>query len=242
MLKYFKKEKSPALKKIICILFFPLLQSELFGQNTSDSIHPLFRGILDGDKIRKEFAYFETSGIAANKKGSKDNNIILGIFHSNKLFVQAGPHNSRFPYELRDISNGSPRILETINRGIMAGQATVLLFDSMPLIATVCGINHRNSSQFEFRVLHNRKDEIIHWRPVTTFCESYLLRYNADSSLQTEIGYLGEFKAAFGNSVTLQVRNKNDTFHFIFCYVAEHITVGVGHFFQLRDGLISFCF
>ena len=204
-----------ALKKIICILSFPVIQFDLFGQNVSDSIHRLFRGVPDGDEIRKEFAYFETPGIAANNKGSKDNNIVLGIFHSNKLFLQTGPHNSRIPYELKDISNGSPRIPEAINRGIIAGQATVLLFDSVPLIATACGINHLNSSGYEFRVLHNRKDEMIHWRPVTMFCESYLLRYNADSSQQTEIGYLGEFKAAFGNSVTIQVREKTDTFHFI---------------------------
>ena len=184
------------MKKLIPIILL-VLSVKGFTQNNWDSIHPLFKGQLNGDSIRKRYADFST-GVMNYGKKMKENQIILNIFHSNNLFAQTGLRKPDLLIEQKEF------------RKKYNGYA-VPLFDSMSIIVTADGINHLNVNNYEFRVLQNMEDEIIPWQSIKLFCNSFTLRYNADGTKQTEMAYLGEFKTTFGNSLTFEIKKRNDT-------------------------------
>lgn len=181
----------------LIILIVLLSGSNCFGQNILDSIHVLFKGDLNGDSIRKYYAN-QSSGQTAYGKNDKENQIILNIFHSNNLFSQTGLFK---PEPLPD----QKEFYKKTNR------YGVPLFDSIGVIVTVNGINHKNADDYEFRVLQNITDEIIPWHPVKLFCDTYTYHNNADGTEQTEMAYLGEFKTTFGNSLTFEIKKRKDT-------------------------------
>lgn len=183
-------------KNLIIFILFGINYNG-FTQNILDSIHPLFRGDLNGDSIRKNYAGFGT-GHTIYAKNSKENQIILTAFHSNNLFAQTGLNKNDLLPEQKEFRNEYSHY-------------PVPLFDSNGVIVTANGINRVNVGDYEFRVLKNMKDELISWQPIRLFCNSYTLHHNADGSEQTEMAYLGEFKTTFGNSLTFEIKKRNDT-------------------------------
>ena len=184
------------MKKLIPFILL-VLNVKAFTQNNWDSIHPLFKGELNGDSIRKYYANFYL-GVMNYGKKMKENQIILNIFHSNNLFTQTGLRKPELLIEQKEFRK-------------KYNHYPVALFDSIGIIVTADGINHLNAGNYEFRVLQNMEDEIIQWHSIKLFCNPYTLRYNADGTEQTEMAYLGEFKTTFGNSLTFEIKKRNDT-------------------------------
>lgn len=193
------------MKRKLLILILTLIGFNTFSQNVLDSIHPLFKGDINGDNIRKVYTHYE-SGKTKNSK------IILGLFHSNTLFTKTGLHNIIIPREVDEFRRKTlTDSLSKRNKGYEMRSGIVPVYDSMGVIATAAGISHLNAHLYEFRVLKNRQEEIVSWQPIKLFCESYTLHFNADGTEQTEDAYLGEFKTSFGNSLTIEVRKRTDT-------------------------------
>src|SRR4030095_4454102 len=86
------------MKKNLIIFVLLALSRTCLAQNILDSIHPLFQGELNGDKIRNQYAQ-QSTGESKYSKEAKENQIILNIFHSNNLFTQTG---IRKPYLLSE--------------------------------------------------------------------------------------------------------------------------------------------
>ncbi|RYY58968.1 MAG: hypothetical protein EOO05_14755 [Chitinophagaceae bacterium] len=136
-----------------------------------DSIHPLFNSQkLNGDSIRKHFDNFEPAS-PSHKMTGKDNQVILSMFHSKALYPYTGlglneQLNEMIPFEMElpremgfAVMNNSP----TTSSGVP-------LFDSTPALVMAYGINPQNKDQFRFRVMVNRKDELVGWRQPQLFC------------------------------------------------------------------------
>ena len=184
-------------KKLVIIVLFSLSGSRSFSQPILDSIHPLFRGELNINEIRKKYEHYGNP----KNSGSK---VILNIFHSNNLFIQRSADNKNVPIELFELS-------DQINKSKFSSlPGYVTVFDSTGIVVTAAGINHINANEYEFRVLQNIKKEIIAWRSIKLFCQNWTF-FVRDGVEQTENAYLGEFRTTLGNSITIEVRNRNDT-------------------------------
>src|SRR5258705_10688691 len=119
------------MKKNLITFILLVLSSRGFAQNILDSIHPLFQGELDGDKIRNHYAQ-QSTGSTIYGKDSRENQIILNIFHSNNLFTQTGLHKPDLLIEQKEFRN-------------KYHSYPVALFDSIGVIVTADGINHLNA-------------------------------------------------------------------------------------------------
>jgi two-component system, LytTR family, sensor kinase len=192
--------------KIISFLLVLITTSfALSGQNIIvDSIHPLFKGELNGDLIREQFA---ASSSPRNAAMLKNNPVIsIGVFSSNKLSITRQMAHEKLP-ELKNFNLDSAKIME-VPAGGYAGKFAIPVFDSSGIIITVNGITQKNAANYEFRVLENKTKEILTWQPVKLFCEPYFY-FSPGGIDETEEAYLGQFKTGFGNSLTIQVRKKN---------------------------------
>ena len=147
-------------KKLVIIVLFSLSGSRSFSQPILDSIHPLFRGELNINEIRKKYEHYGNP----KNSGSK---VILNIFHSNNLFIQRSADNKNVPIELFELS-------DQINKSKFSSlPGYVTVFDSTGIVVTAAGINHINANEYEFRVLQNIKKEIIAWRSIKLFCQNW---------------------------------------------------------------------
>jgi two-component sensor histidine kinase len=193
------------MKRKLFIIISILLTFRSFTQNILDSIHPLFKGKRTLGEIGKLFEHYEGPKTSSTR-------IILGLFHSNKLFNSNGLYPPTIPNEEKEFINEVK--LDSVYKtpdSKLSSRSVITLYDSMGIIATASGINHTNAHEYEFRVLKNRKKEIVPWRSIKFFYEPYTFHSNPDGSEQTEDAYLGEFRTTFGNSLTVEVRKRNDT-------------------------------
>lgn len=189
-------------------LVFLLLYITGTGQQGPDSVHPLFTGKLDGDKIRAVYDTYELPRASQKKKGHY-NEVTLSIFHSRNLYTKTALNDHENLPELDSFTFKSTRrtVYESAS-GSFYNKTAVPLFDSSRIIVTAYGINPQNKSLYQFRVLRNKTVPLTDWRSIQHFCPVYrYFRKDADGSDQTVMAYLGEFTAPLGNSLTIEVRN-----------------------------------
>lgn len=195
------------MKQVFPTIFFLLLYMTGQGQQVTDSVHPLFAGELDGDKIRMVYDTYELPRASGRKNGPY-NEVILSVFHSRNLYTQTALNDKEYIPEL-DSFTYKPKgvtVYETTSR--IHNRTAVPLFDSSGIIVTAYGINPQNRSLYQFRVLRNKTIPLTNWRSIDKFCPVYTyFRKNADGNDQTVMAYLGEFAVPLGNSLTIEVRN-----------------------------------
>jgi hypothetical protein len=181
-----------------------------FSQRIVDTVHPLFKGKLYGDKIREDFDHYELPR-ANNKEKRIYNEIILSVLHSRNLYTKTALNQKEVLPEIRAFGAKPPKSASGVME-IRLNQplSTVIpLFDSADILVTANGINPENSSLYEYRVLQNKTRVLQDWTGIQYFAASYMgYRYNVDGTLQTQMAYLGAFNAPLGNSLTIEVRNK----------------------------------
>lgn len=175
-----------------------------------DSVHPLFKGKLDGDKIREAYDNFEAA-TPTRKPTDRYNPVGLSLFHSKSLYTRTALNLKEELKELEAFKFNFPEMKGYAIRGDYRSSLAVPLFDSVPVIVTAYGIDKCNVEMYRFRVLQNKEKEIVGWRRVMFFSPAFMhYRYNVDGSEQTEMAYLGEFRAPVGNSITIEVKNLLD--------------------------------
>lgn len=201
-----KSKQTLKMKIIPCLLVFITASFTLWCQNIiiTDSIHPLFKGELNGDLIREQFS---ASSSPRNAAMLKNNPVIsIGVFSSNKLSITRQLAHEKLP-GLKNFNLDSADRME-IPAGGYTGKFAIPVFDSSGIIVTANGITQHNADDYEFRVLENKTREILAWQPVKLFCKPYF--FNSPNGIdETEVAYLGQFKTSFDNSLTIQIRRKN---------------------------------
>ncbi|MBN9380374.1 MAG: histidine kinase [Chitinophagaceae bacterium] len=174
---------------------------------TTDSVNPLFKGELNGDRIRAAYDNFEPVIIQGKVKGPY-NAILLSIFHSKNLYTQTALNPKE---QLKELDPFATRVKPGYPYATMSnypGSNAVPLFDSLPVIVTAYGINEKNKSMYRFRVLEDGQKELVSWREPQLFSRVMMYgRYNADGTEEKQMAYLGEFNAPLGNSITVEVKN-----------------------------------
>jgi len=195
------------MKRIFVILILLILSSRCLAQNILDTIDPLFKGDLDGDLIRTRYV-FSYNNSPIKPTPSTPPILVIGIFRSNALLTRSQAPHEKLP-ELEKWKQSDNGILELRQDGYY-GLYPLPTFDSAGIIVTVNGINKQNVHNYEFRVVENKTKEIIRWRAVTLFCEPYLFSERLDGKEETEVAYLGKFRSSFGNSLTFEIRKKDD--------------------------------
>ena len=73
------------MKKVLCIIIIFTKALISFSQNIIDSVHPLFKGSLNGDLIREYYSFLPADESSAPSAGPI---LTPGIFYSNELTVQ----------------------------------------------------------------------------------------------------------------------------------------------------------
>jgi two-component system, LytTR family, sensor kinase len=196
------------IKKIFYILLIFLKLENACGQQVIDSMHPYFNGALQSREINEDYDFFEISTPTKKPaKGKLYNDVVLSIFHSKNLYINT-VFNKLSNVDNKDLL--SFRIASDYAHisGTYKYTSAVPLFDSVPIIVTAYGINASNKDLYRFRVLKNKREEIIPWRPIKFFSPAFIhFRYNADGTEQTQMAYLGEFRQATGNSITIEIKN-----------------------------------
>ncbi|MGN7784052.1 sensor histidine kinase [Niabella sp. 22666] len=173
-------------------------------------MHPLFNGTLDGNKIRDAYDNFEAA-TPTRKPTDRYNPVGLSLFHSKSLYTRTALNLKEELKELEAFKFNFPEMKGYAIRGDYRSSLAVPLFDSVPVIVTAYGIGKGNVEMYRFRVLQNKEKEIVGWRKVVFFSPAFMhYRYNVDGSKQTEMAYLGEFKAPVGSSITIEVKNLLD--------------------------------
>jgi hypothetical protein len=174
-----------------------------------DSVNPLFKGKLNGDKIRASYDNFEPAFPAGKIVRGRYNQVTMSMFHSKSLYVGTALNQKE---KLKE--------LEPFRRQLSPGQGyasfgnddpglnAVALFDSMPIVVTAYGINEKNKSIYRFRVLENGQRELVPWQEPRFFSPVMIYyQYDVDGTEQKQMAYLGEFSAPIGNSLTIEVKN-----------------------------------
>jgi two-component system LytT family sensor kinase len=188
-----------------------LLNFTTSTQNILENIHPLFRGKLNGNLIRENYSFLYTHSPVVrngNNKGLTESDIILGMFVSNRLTLTKQPAFEKLPEVKKWIQDTLGIITGTA--GSYSRSYPIPVFDSTGIIVTANGINRENAESYLFRVVENKKKEIIPWRSIKLFCQAYLGSTRPDGTEETEVAYLGAFKSSFGNGLTIEIRKKTD--------------------------------
>lgn len=196
------------MKAVVYMVLLLLVVRHAHSQTADiDSIHPLFKGKLDGDKIRAQFDNFEPAFPTRRVKGPY-NVITLSVFHSRSLYTKTALNLKERLEELAPF-----RFVLQRGRGyaVMSDNfdsRAVPLFDSMPVLVTAYGINELNKADYRFRVLENEQKELVPWQEPRLFSPVMMLfRYNADGTEMKQMAYLGAFRAPVGSSITIEVKH-----------------------------------
>lgn len=170
-----------------------------------DSINPVIQNDSHGDSIRKYFSY---TFFNYNNSYVKKKKVVIAAFYSNKLAVNYRQAVEKIP-RLKEYGNpGSQSYIQFIDG--YAGKYAIPVFDSSGIIITVNGINPQNANEYQFRVLENNHKVVLPWIKPKLFCKAYLMTKIADSDKEDVFSaYLGQFKEAYGNALTFQVRKIN---------------------------------
>jgi len=173
----------------------------------TDSANPLFKGELDGDRIRATYDYFEPY-LIQDKSKEPYNTIVLSIFHSKSLYTRTALNPKEHFNELDPFAIPLKKGHTYGSFGNYPNRNAVPLFDSIPVIVTAYGINETNKNIYRFSVLLDGQKELVPWREPRLFSPVYIgFRYNADGTEEKQMAYLGEFTAPVGHSITVEVRN-----------------------------------
>lgn len=195
------------IKRIGCILIVSFICGDLFAQSAIDTIHPFFKGKLD-KRVGLLYDFFEIGAPTIKPpKGKRYNDVILSVFHSKNLYINTVFNKQDEPAELNAfrINNSYVQI-----NGTYRYTSAVPLFDAVPVIVTAYGIDSSNKDLYRFRVMENKTKEIIPWSRVKFFSPVFMYyRYNVDGTTQTQMAYLGQFRAEIGSSITVEVKNLN---------------------------------
>ncbi len=195
--------------KLIVYIFFLLLPTgNIPAQKViTGSVNPLFRGEINGDKIRSKYDNFEPAYIQGKVRGLY-NHVTLSMFHSKNLYVQTALNINEKVKELEPFKTSLKRGYGFAYMGPRPDYSAITLFDSTPVVVTAYGINEKNKGMYRFRVLENGKRELVSWQEPRLFSQVMIhFRYNVDGTEQKQMAYLGEFRTAIGNSITVEVKN-----------------------------------
>ena len=180
------------------------IRLNLEAQYNLDSIHPLFKGDIDGDLIRSQYVFSSNGSPIAHPGPSMPPVLIIGIFRSNKLLIRTQAPPEKLP-EVKKWKNSDQGIL-TFKQREKHLPYPVPVFDSSGIIVTVNGINKQNVKDFQFRVVENKTKIVVPWSAITLFCKPYLFSARMDGTDETEVAYLGKFTSSFGNGLTFEIR------------------------------------
>ncbi len=194
------------MKKILFLLIGLATILECFSQNMVDTIHPLFKGDINGDSIRRYLESTYSSPVNFQKNSQTVPTLRFVAFYSNSLSITGQMAHEKIP-ALKLLETNTSRVYEMPSGGY-AGKYAIPIFDSTGIIITVSGINRKNAADYEYRVLENKTTAIIPWRSCNLFCESYYGRRNPDGTDEKETAYLGQFRTSWGNNLLFQVRRK----------------------------------
>jgi two-component system LytT family sensor kinase len=232
------------MRGIVIFFFFCLFQLCCQAQKPImylDHINPVIEHDNHGDSIRK---YFSFTFFNYENSPSKNKKVLIDAFYSNKLAVNYRQAIQKIP-RLKDYGNPLSQSYIQLIDGY-AGKYAIPIFDSSGIVITVNGINPKNVNEFQFRVLENKQKVILPWTKPKLFCKAYLMTKIADPNKIDDLSaYLGQFKEAYGNALTFQVRrvNKPDSIEAsISAYWVkwQPRVVGVFTFSQLPDFLNIF--
>jgi hypothetical protein len=192
-------------KRAFYILIGILMCGNLPAQPVIDTVHPFFKGKLDG-KASRLYDNFEIA-IPTLKPPKKKlyNDVVLSVFHSKNLYINTVFNKQDEPGELNDFRINKSYAQIT---GSYSYTNAVPLFDSVPIIVTAYGIDSFNKDLYRFRVMENKTEEIVPWSKIKFFSPVFWhFRYNVDGTEQTQMAYLGQFRAKIGNSITVEIKN-----------------------------------
>jgi two-component system LytT family sensor kinase len=196
--------------KIAAYLFLLLfLAHSGFSQLAiTDSVNPLFKGELNGDRIRTSYDNFEPAFPTGKVVQGRYNQVMMSMFHSKSLYVRTALNQKEKLKALEPFRRQLPAGRGYATMGSDPADNAVALFDSMPIIVTAYGINETNKGMYRFRVVENEHRELVPWQQPQLFSAVMMYyRYNADGTEQKQMAYLGEFRAPVGNSLTIEVKN-----------------------------------
>ncbi|GAA3969780.1 sensor histidine kinase [Mucilaginibacter dorajii] len=206
-----------------------------------DSINPIIQHDSHGDSIRK---YFSSTFFNYENSPSKNKNVLIAAFYSNKLAVNYRQALQKIPRLKEYGARGSRSYMQLFDG--YSGQYAIPVFDSSGIIITVNGINPENVDDYQFRVIEDKQKVVLPWTKPKLFCKAYLMTKIADPDKIDELSaYLGQFKAAYGKALTFQVRRISMPDSIITsvsaCWVKwQPRVVGVFTFSQLPDFLSIF--
>jgi two-component system LytT family sensor kinase len=168
-----------------------------------NKINPIILHNSHVDSVRK---YFTNSFYSEEGSFSKQDNLVFSVFYSNKLAVNYDHALLKIP-QLKAFGNIKPH--QTTFRALKSygGEYAIPIFDSTGIIVTINGINPENAGRYEFRVMENKTKVVLPWSKPKLFTHFFWATKIADSTKNDDlIAYLGQFKAAYGNALTFQIR------------------------------------
>jgi hypothetical protein len=193
------------MRRVVIFLFFCFLQFCGYAQKPEmylNSVNPVILHDSHGDSIRK---YFSTTIFNYENSASKNKNVLITAFYSNKLAVNYRQAIQKIP-RLKEYSNPKSQSYLQLIDGY-AGKYAIPVFDSSGIVITVNGINPKNVNDYQFRVIENKQKVVLPWTMPKLFCKAYFMTKIADPGKLDELSaYLGQFKADYGKALTFQVR------------------------------------
>ncbi len=168
-----------------------------------NKINPI---ILNNKHVDSVLKYFTNSFYSELGSFYKQDNLLFSVFYSNKLAVNYDHALLKIP-QLKAFGNIKPYQITSKVAKSYGGEYTIPIFDSTGIIVTVNGINPENASRYEFRVMENKTNVVLPWTKPKLFTHFFWATKIADSTKDDDvIAYLGQFKAAYGNALTFQIR------------------------------------
>lgn len=195
-------EKTINMKRLLIVLLFIFFSKGLHAQIVTDTVHYLFKGELDGDAIR---AYLGEGNPFFNPSSKPKYSPFITPFIPTSLRITKQMLQESVK-EVKELFDDSSEFRKNRPNYVVAAS-----FDSAAVVFTVNRINHENAGDFEFKILENKKKELLPWSLIKLFCETYAQIFDSNGKEEREMAYLGEFKTSFGNNLTVDVRRKGAT-------------------------------
>lgn len=136
--------------------------------------------------------------------------------HKKPILVAAIPYNGTYsnmddanaPF---DVSSGNS--LFRFKSSLSEKGRMLQTYDSGMVYFLTPGIFRENTDEYEYRILLNNKTEIIHWSSINQFSDLTL------NNFKKGFGFLGGYKAGWGNFISAEIRKKNTDTSFAFSSV-----------------------